>query len=36
MVIANIGLGLFSERVVNLADKWSNALTVASQVANLR
>jgi NADH-quinone oxidoreductase subunit N len=36
MVIANIALGLFSERVVNLADKWSNALTVASQVANIR
>ena len=29
-------LGVFSERVVNLADKWSNALTVASQVANRR
>jgi NADH-quinone oxidoreductase subunit N len=36
MVVANIVLGVFSERVVNLADKWSNALTVASQVANLR
>jgi NADH-quinone oxidoreductase subunit N len=36
MVIANFGLGLFSERVVNLADKWGNALTVATQVANNR
>ena len=36
MVIANIGLGLFSERVINLADKWGNALTVATQVANNR
>jgi NADH-quinone oxidoreductase subunit N len=36
MVIANLALGLFSERVVNLADKWGNALTVATQVANNR
>ena len=36
MVIANIVLGLFSERVVDLADKWSGALTVAAQVANTR
>jgi NADH-quinone oxidoreductase subunit N len=36
MVVANFGLGLFSERMVNLADKWGNALTVATQVANNR
>ena len=33
---ANIVLGLFSERVIDLADKWSGALTVAGQVANTR
>jgi hypothetical protein len=32
MVIANIALGLFSERLINLADKWSGALTVASRI----
>ncbi len=32
MVVANIVLGLFSERVINLADKWSGALTVAARV----
>ena len=36
MVVANLALGLFSERVVNLADKWSGALTLASQVASTR
>ena len=36
MVVANIVLGLFSERVVDLADKWSGALTVAAQVASTR
>jgi NADH-quinone oxidoreductase subunit N len=36
MVAANILLGLFSQRVVDLADKWSGALTVASQVAQNR
>jgi NADH-quinone oxidoreductase subunit N len=36
MVVANIVLGLFSERVINLAEKWSGALTIASQVSNLR
>lgn len=32
MVIANIALGLFSERLINLADKWSGALTVAARI----
>lgn len=32
MVVANLALGLFSERVINLADKWSGALTVAARV----
>jgi NADH-quinone oxidoreductase subunit N len=36
MVVANIVLGLFSERVISLAEKWSGALTIASQVSNLR
>jgi hypothetical protein len=36
MVVANIVLGLFSQRVIDLAEKWSDALTIASQVSNLR
>ncbi|HEY7031206.1 MAG TPA: NADH-quinone oxidoreductase subunit N [Thermomicrobiales bacterium] len=32
MVIANLALGLFSSRIVDLADKWSGALTVASRI----
>lgn len=32
MVVANIVLGLFSERLINLADKWSGALTVAQRI----
>jgi NADH-quinone oxidoreductase subunit N len=32
MVIANLALGLFSSRLVDLADKWSGALTVASRI----
>ncbi|MGH2535217.1 MAG: NADH-quinone oxidoreductase subunit N [Thermomicrobiales bacterium] len=34
MVVANIALGLFSERIVDLADDWSNALTVATRMTN--
>jgi NADH-quinone oxidoreductase subunit N len=33
LVLANIVLGLFSERIVNLADDWTNAVTIASRVA---
>jgi NADH-quinone oxidoreductase subunit N len=36
MVVANIALGLFSERVIDLADKWSGALTLAAQVTSTR
>ncbi len=36
MVAANILLGLFSQNVVDLADKWSDALTVANQVASVK
>lgn len=36
MVAANIIFGLFSERVIDLADKWSGALTVAGQIASTR
>jgi len=36
MVVANILLGLFSQRVIDLADKWTNALTIANQVASLK
>jgi NADH-quinone oxidoreductase subunit N len=36
MVAANLILGLFSGRVIDLADKWSDALTVAAQVASTR
>lgn len=36
MVAANIVLGLFSGRVIDLADKWSGALTVAGQIASTR
>ena len=36
MVAANILLGLFSTQVINLADKWSGALTVAGQIASTR
>lgn len=32
MVVANLGIGLFSERFINLADKWSGALTVAARI----
>lgn len=32
MVVANIALGLFSDGIVDLADDWSNALTVAARV----
>jgi NADH-quinone oxidoreductase subunit N len=32
MVVANVALGLFSSRIVDLADKWSGALTVASRI----
>jgi NADH-quinone oxidoreductase subunit N len=32
MVIANVALGLFSSPLVDLADKWSGALTVASRL----
>jgi NADH-quinone oxidoreductase subunit N len=32
MVVANIVLGLFSARIVHLADDWSNALTVAARI----
>ncbi|MGI8476021.1 MAG: NADH-quinone oxidoreductase subunit N [Thermomicrobiales bacterium] len=33
MVVANLGLGLFSQRLVDLADKWSGALTVAQRIS---
>jgi NADH-quinone oxidoreductase subunit N len=33
MVVANLGLGLFSQRLVDLADKWSGALTIAARVS---
>ena len=36
MVVANFALGLFSERVINLAEKWSGALTVSGHVTNMR
>ena len=36
MVVANIVLGLFSSSVIDLADKWSGALTIAQQVASTR
>ncbi len=32
MVIANLALGLFSGRIIDLANDWSNALTIASRV----
>jgi hypothetical protein len=32
MVVANLALGLFSGRIVDLANDWSNALTIASRV----
>jgi NADH-quinone oxidoreductase subunit N len=32
MVVANLALGLFSGWIVDLADEWSNALTIASRV----
>jgi hypothetical protein len=32
MVVANLALGLFSSRLVDLADQWSGALTVASRI----
>jgi NADH-quinone oxidoreductase subunit N len=32
MVIANLALGLFSSGLIDLADQWSSALTVASRV----
>jgi NADH-quinone oxidoreductase subunit N len=34
MVVANIVLGLFSQRVIDLADKWSGALTLAGRVTD--
>jgi NADH-quinone oxidoreductase subunit N len=34
MVIANIGLGLFSNQVIDLADHWSGAMQVAQSVAS--
>jgi NADH-quinone oxidoreductase subunit N len=34
MVVANIVLGLFSSPLIDLADRWSGALTVASRVVN--
>jgi NADH-quinone oxidoreductase subunit N len=34
MVVANIVLGLFSSRLVDLADRWSGALTVASRMVS--
>lgn len=36
MVAANILLGLFSTQVIDLADKWTGALTVAGQIASTR
>lgn len=33
MVIATLGLGLFSDPIVDLADRWTSALTVASNLA---
>jgi NADH-quinone oxidoreductase subunit N len=32
MVVANLALGLFSGWIVDLADEWSNALTIASRI----
>jgi NADH-quinone oxidoreductase subunit N len=31
MVVANLVVGLFSERIVNLAGDWTNAITIASR-----
>jgi NADH-quinone oxidoreductase subunit N len=33
MVVANLALGLFSGWIVDLADEWSNALTIASRIS---
>ncbi len=35
MVIGNLALGLFSQRLVELGNEWSTALTVASNVAGV-
>jgi NADH:ubiquinone oxidoreductase subunit 2 (subunit N) len=34
MVVANVVLGLFSQRLIDLADHWADALTVATQASN--
>jgi len=34
MVVANIILGIFSQGLINLADHWADALTVATQATN--
>jgi len=34
MVVANIVLGIFSQRLIELADHWADALTVAAQATN--
>ena len=34
MVLATIGLGLFSGPIIDLAEEWSSALTVAGSVAS--
>ena len=34
MVVANVVLGIFSQRLINLADHWADALTVATQASN--
>jgi NADH-quinone oxidoreductase subunit N len=36
MVVANLALGIFSQSVIDLADKWTDALTVANQVASIK
>ena len=34
MVVATLVLGIFSDPIVELADRWSGALTVASNLAS--
>ena len=34
MVVATLGLGLFSDPIVDLADRWTSALTIANNLAS--
>jgi hypothetical protein len=36
LAVANVAVGLFSGRIIDLADHWSGALQVAQQVAQTR